>query len=316
MAESMIKSARDAREREDFTLAWNEARRASRPLRTLMFGHWQNAFAELEQGRGEVASPSLPRAKLPIPVLMTPACCAPAIGFNTLPELYFWIDWIGGKTGYRFGANRLPTGSFDDPKGMADAGWVNMDYQMDGITAKMATVPREKSETNRMIRMVVEPTKKEDTRQERPVLRLPDRGHPLACHPGSGQEPDPDLGAGEAAHRQHWRDGGHHRPRLDRRRAASVPLAQPIPSFSRVVIYRKAPSDGTFTVTLGLAGYGEAFFDDLRVEFVEAGEAPEEVDTGDIAQEPPRRPIRQPANPDPSLPSTASDPSVPRTRRR
>ena len=26
---------------------------------------------------------------------------------------------------------------------MAEAGWVNMDYQMDGITAQMATVPRE-----------------------------------------------------------------------------------------------------------------------------------------------------------------------------
>ena len=28
---------------------------------------------------------------------------------------------------------------------------------------------------------------------------------------------------------------------------------------------RKAPAAGTFNVTLGLAGYGEAYFDDFRV---------------------------------------------------
>jgi hypothetical protein len=91
--------------------------------------------------------------------------------------------------------------------------------------------------------------------------------------------------------------------------------AQPIPSFSRVVLYRKAPSDGSFTVTLGLAGYGEALFDDLRVEFVEANEAPEAADEGNIAQEPASRP-RQPSTPDPSLPSAASEPSSLRVRRR
>lgn len=45
----------------------------------------------------------------------------------------------------------------------------------------------------------------------------------------------------------------------------------PIPSFSRVVLFRKAPADGNFTVTLGLAGYAEAYFDDLRVEVIEEG---------------------------------------------
>ena len=50
--------------------------------------------------------------------------------------------------------------------------------------------------------------------------------------------------------------------------------SDPIPSFSRVVIYRKAPTDCSFTVTFGLAGYGEAFFDDFRVELVEADDSP------------------------------------------
>ena len=43
-----------------------------------------------------------------------------------------------GQAGLQFGDNRVPTGSFDDPEAMAEAGWVNIDYQIDGITAKMA----------------------------------------------------------------------------------------------------------------------------------------------------------------------------------
>ena len=97
----MIKSARDAREREDFALAWAEARRACRPLRTLMYGHWVKALWRAHHGGDQVLSRRPPRARQPIPLLMKPVCCPPAIGFNTLPELYFWIDWISGKTGYR-----------------------------------------------------------------------------------------------------------------------------------------------------------------------------------------------------------------------
>ena len=40
----------------------------------------------------------------------------------------------------------------------------------------------------------------------------------------------------------------------------------PIPELSRVVLYRRVPADGELTVTLGLAGYGDVFFDDLRIE--------------------------------------------------
>lgn len=92
--------------------------------------------------------------------------------------------------------------------------------------------------------------------------------------------------------------------------------SEPIPSFSRIVIYRKAPTNCTFTVIFGLAGYGEAFFDDFRVELVEADEAPAEgPSNSDIAQTPANRPSRQPRTPDPSMPSTATSPGEARTRR-
>ena len=46
-----------------------------------------------------------------------------------------------------------------------------------------------------------------------------------------------------------------------------------IPKMTRVVLYRRAPADVDLTVTLGLAGYDTVFFDDLRVERVEAAPA-------------------------------------------
>ena len=76
----------------------------------------------------------------------------------------------------------------------------------------------------------------------------------------------------------------------------------PIPDYSRVVLYRKAPADGTFTVTLGLAGYGEAFFDDLRVEVIE--EATRYADPGLVQGR--RRANATPGLPDPRTPADSA----------
>jgi len=83
-----------------------------------------------------------------------------------------------------------------------------------------------------------------------------------------------------------------------------------IPAFSRVVLFRKAPAAGTFNVTLGLAGYGEAYFDDFRVEVIE--EAPvrgsRPVDPGLAGGRQRSRTSGSPALPDPTLPASASRP--------
>ena len=245
-------------------------------------------------------------------MLIKPVCCAPCVAFNTLPELYLWVDWIKGKPGYKFGANRVPSGSFDDPKAMTEAGWVNVDHEFDGITAKMSTVPRAGKPGDRMIRMSVEPKNKEELDNNLPFFDFPVAAirtpaikadaknlirisvqvkRSIASTPGMGGIIVRDSLGGE---------------QLQYR------TSDPIPSFSRVVIYRKAPTDCSFTVTFGLAGYGEAFFDDFRVELVEADEA---SSGSDIAQAPANRSARQPPSPDPSLPSTATSPSGSRTRR-
>ncbi len=76
--------------------------------------------------------------------------------------------------------------------------------------------------------------------------------------------------------------------------------AQALPQMSKVILFRRAATKGTMTVTLGLAGFGEAKFDDLKVETV--AESPDDE---------PARP-RRPATPS----DTATrPPSSPRPRR-
>jgi hypothetical protein len=87
----------------------------------------------------------------------------------------------------------------------------------------------------------------------------------------------------------------------------------PIPRFSRVVLYRKAPADGEVSVMFGLAGYGEAWFDDFRIELIEE-DRPSSRAGGGLANE--TRPDRQPPKPDPGLPVSAETPEQKRPRRR
>ena len=311
-AEASIKSAREAQEREDFALAWNEARRAGRPLRTLMYAHWVKAFGTLSGAASGSFSKPGETSKVQIPVLIKPVCCAPCVAFNTLPELYFWVDWIKRKPGYKFGPNRVPSGSFDDPTAMTEAGWVNVDHEYEGIVSKMSTVPREGKPGDRMIRMSVEPKNKADIDNNLPFFDFPVaaiRTPPIkvdaknlirisvqvkrsfASTPGAGGIIVRDSLGGEPL---------------------QFRTSDPIPGFSRIVIYRKAPTDCRFTVTFGLAGYGEAFFDDFRAELVEADEAPGD---SNIARAPANRPARQPAAPDPSLPPAATSTLGAHTRR-
>jgi hypothetical protein len=80
--------------------------------------------------------------------------------------------------------------------------------------------------------------------------------------------------------------------------------SDPIPEFERILLFRKAPSDGTFTVTLGLAGYGEAYFDDLQVEVVEQDNAMDARDL--VRRDGPARRMNSPRAPDPSTPAAAA----------
>ena len=90
--------------------------------------------------------------------------------------------------------------------------------------------------------------------------------------------------------------------------------AAPIPQYSRVLLFRKAPADGTFTVTLGLAGYGEAYFDDFSVQVIEEDApavAPDLVKSRQRGRSAP-----SPGLPDPTMPTAASRPTDSRRQQR
>ena len=145
-----IKNAREAQERQDYALAWAEARRAKRPLRIVMSGHWDQAWAAFtraaesinpEGPKQEDESPSgskrNPKVKLDAPLQLLPIAC---------PPVYLVLHAAGtltsGSTGSRegrateFGPNRVPSGNFDDPEAVTADGWVDVSYQMEGIVCQ------------------------------------------------------------------------------------------------------------------------------------------------------------------------------------
>ena len=208
-------------------------------------------------------------------IQLKPTACPPLVTFATLPELYVWLDWISGKAGYRFGENRIPSGRFDDPAEMAEEGWMDMSYQADRIKPKMVVVKPDYAVPsgpvdNRAIRMnatPVDPKELETTLPpfvdhplvavRSPALKVRANNlmrisvlvrRPITSAPGAGGIIVRDSIGGEQL------------------QFRSTDL---ITNWSRVVLYRKAPTDCELTVTLGLAGYGEAWFDDFQVELVE-----------------------------------------------
>ena len=346
-----IKGAREANERQDYSVAWSEAQRAKRTLRVVMKGYWDLAWeaftraAESINPDGPTAEDEAPKrveitpkVKLDAPLLLLPIACPPSISFYTLPEHYIWVDWIKGRSGYRFGRNRVPSGSFDDPDALTADGWVDVSYQMEGIVAKITTVSRKEANgkelgknrpnrdqlapdnanSTRVVKLQVLPEKQEELDTILPkffdfpvaAIRSPPipveannliRISVLVKRPYASA-----LGLGGIIVRDSI--GGE---QFQYRTSA------PLPSFSRVVLFRKAPSDASFTVTLGLAGYAEAYFDDLRVEVIEEGNG--EEGNGDAVpnlvqerrQGQNRRSPRLPAS---TLPAAASRPTDSRPR--
>jgi hypothetical protein len=334
MSQESIKAAREAVGREDYELAWTEARGAGRPLRILMRGYWNNATTELrkvaragfktantlpdedempppprgltfEQAKARKEHEELLRRR-ETPIVVEATACPPAVTFNTLRELYVWLDWIGrGK----FSRNLIPGGSFDDDKVLVANGWTSVGYTYPGFEPKVRLVADAKAADNLLLKLSVKPERPDEVDELPPYLDFPGAAvqsppipveaknlirisvlvkRPIASVKGAGGIIIRDSIGGE---------------QFQFRSSASMPR------FTRVVLFRKAPADMKFTVTLGLAGHGEVLFDDLSVQVVE------EIDFNpDTPTAPPApAPIaRQPGLPVPSLPATATRPARPR----
>jgi hypothetical protein len=309
-SEEIIKAARSALEREDYRTAWDEARRAARPLRILMRYHFMAAYDELIK---VLNSPELPCGPViynppespedlekrrsywvkthktpfdpspkPKARLISPVACPPLASFDTLPQAWKWIDdWI--PTG-KLSANLMPDGDFTDPKVLKKGDWTIENYKLDDVQASVLLkkgAGADKGGPDKEGNAVILDTK------PRQGLRLDDLppfvDHPLAAI----RSPDIPVSARQVYRISAMvyvskqsapgvgglivRDsiGGE---RLQYR--TSNALAD---DWFEVVLYRKAPVDGTMNVLIGLAGYGFAAVDDVKVEVIADKLSPEEL---------------------------------------
>jgi hypothetical protein len=345
-AEEFIKNARTAQEAQDYSTAWGEARRALRPLRHMMHGYWNQGMAELRKaveesinGKKVEYADGVTRPYPKPSIIVTAASCPPAISFYTLPQMHIWKDWIKGISGYRFGPNLIPSGSFDNPDAIVAKRWMDVSHQYEHIDQgpqKISFPRREKGPVSQP----KEQKKTWATRNKKPPIRfaedqVAETDHVLKLTVKL-KDPDPKM-------------IDEFEPYLDEPAAAvfsppvrvaannliriSVLIRRPspgpggkggiivrdtiggeqfgyrssgvIPGYSRVVLYRRAPADTNLRVMLGLAGYGEAYFDDLRVEVVEEETPYRPVDPGLVQGGGPDR--TAPRSPDPRTPAeTAS----------
>ncbi len=203
-----------------------------------------------------------------------------------------------------FGRNLLPSGSFDLKKGrnLADEGWTDVSYATEGMTTRAEIVPGYGyGPENAALRLYVGP---KDTSSQKSVDALV----PFLDHPAVALRSPPipmkkgnifRIRALIQNHRKYIGGTGGI--------IISDSIGGPSEEFRvvfgtdwrEVFLYRRAPNDGQFTVTLGLAAFGDVFFDDIRVESIVAegsgGEPPVE-DQGEIARRPPP-PARDPQLP-------------------
>ncbi|MEO6809132.1 MAG: hypothetical protein ABI353_08455, partial [Isosphaeraceae bacterium] len=273
-------SARDALAREDYPVAWAEARRISRPLRILMRIHWDQARLDLEKTTktalgvpDPLPSPdasiaSRKRKDLP-EVVVPPVGCPPLLAFNMLPSHYHWLSWIRD---YPFSETQLPTGLFDEfdtTDDLIEDGW-NLDegFEYDRVVPKIEIEKGKGWNGNNSLKLTVGAKRKD-------IKGLP----PFLDHPAVAVRTPPisvsdkqlvrirvmvkmprqtPTGAGGLIVRDSI--GGE---------ALQYRVSNSTPKWQEVVLYRRVPANGELTVLLGLAGFGEAYFDDLRIEWVE-----------------------------------------------
>jgi hypothetical protein len=351
--EELIKNARVALEAEDYATAWGEARRAGRPMRNLMAGYWRQAMTELREAVHESfygKKREFPRGAIrpypDPPVYVTGVSCPAAISFYTLPQLHIWKDWIKGLEGYQFGANRVPSGSFDRADILADAGWTDISHRYEHVVKKLEVRRREKTPVAPRDEKAQKDSRTADAKHKPEVIKYEDEqidpnDHVLML----SVTPDDRKIVDEV------------QPVLDYPAAAVLSPAIPIrsnnlvrisvlvrwpftsaagkggviirdtiggeqfqyrssdaiPRTSRVVLYRKAPANGSFRVMLGVAGYGEVYFDDFRVQVMEDNRPDRPIDPELVQRPQPGR--ATPRVPDPRQPPAAAISSASRRQR-
>lgn len=262
-SQERLLSARDAQAREDFGQAWNEARRALRPLRILMHEHWSKAVKNFEEAaRLNLAGASGQQGTQQLPILFTPTANPGLMAFNTLPQANIWTSWI--RDG-QFTGDGVAAGSFDDSEAMKNASWVNLSRQSQGRIGSVMAAGNGDG-PGKVLRLNVSRSDSPNINDDSVFVDhavAAVRTHPIKVNPREMlrirvkvRMPRPQQpGAGGLVVEDSL--GGP---------ALAFRHTEAIPEWSEVVLYRRVADERQVTVTLGLAGDGDVFFDDLRVE--------------------------------------------------
>ena len=272
-----IKSADEALQREDYPLAWSEARRASRPLRILMRLHFDTAYNEIADITGQSFGeeprvkptdkpkdpPKVPKPKGPFPpTLVLPVSSPPLVAFNMLPRQYLWNDWIRK---YRFGRNELTGGTFEAKDPVSAPGWIVEQHPIEGVYGAIKPFPGG-WKGKQVLRFMVRPTQEDGIDNLAPFLdEMPIA---LVSPPVQVYADEIVRISVDILNIRGINPGGGGiivRPSIGGE-TLQFRSVQVFPDWRKVVLYRQAPADGPLTVTLGLAGFGDVFFDDLRIE--------------------------------------------------
>lgn len=297
-ARSMLAAARDARDRQDYSAAWIEARSIGQPVRMVLRAHWDRALADFWSVAGASLAQDAARAgeeRRPS-VLVTAVSCPPLLSARTVPQYNYWREFVrGGPSG--FGANRVPTGAFEASAGaLREAGWTDGSHPVDGLEATTRVDTRQGWGPRRgALKLTVLPSELpagDDFRDETgkvnqkqydaAVRRSVDSVSPIQDHPVAAvRSPAIPVRA---------RDFVRVRVLVKMPRAITsgskglivrdslggellqFRTTEAITDWREVVLYRRVPEDGEISVLLGLAGQGIAYFDDLRIEVL--GDAP------------------------------------------
>jgi len=276
-ADALIKSARDALEREDYITAWEEARRVGRPLRILMRYHFLAAYDAIIKALNDEDLPCGPviydDAKKPQPRLIAPVVAAPLASFNTLPQAWTWLEWI--KRG-RLGKNAVPSGNFEfkTEDELLESGWTREGYETQDLVSNVSFVPggpgnvkqKEGGARNLLLQVNLRKGLGVDSvipYADHPVVAVRSPAGPVrageiyrvSCMVQMSNNAPP--GAGGLIIRDSI--GGE---RLQYRTSSALASG-----WFEVVYYRRVPADGEMSVLLGMAAVsGYAAFDDFKVE--------------------------------------------------
>jgi hypothetical protein len=328
-ARRMVASARDAFERQDYPSAWSEARSVGQPIRMVLRAQFERAAIDFSKTAAASLAPTTAAGGEALAVIAPPVGCPPLLTCQTLPQYYYWRSFVNESAG-RFGSSRLSSGDFEaTPERLRDQGWTDASHPADGLVGAVRVAAGLGYGRSSALRLSVKPEQLPEASEFQTAEGTVDRQAYLKARRAAIDALPSILDLPASAVRSPGvavRAGDFVRIRVKYRLPRSIAAAggglivrdslggaalqyrttEPTASWRELVLFRRAPEDGELTVTLGLAGLGEALFDDLRVEFLgrsEPGPADLAADDPFPLEPDDQSPLSPPRLPSASLPA-------------